>query len=267
MATVQLLARCDDAGGCESANKAIYECCTRGVARNVSLMANGAAIAQAAEMLKDLKHAAFGCHLTLNAEWERVRWGPVLPADKVPSLVEPDGTLTRTPMVLHERQANVEEMVVEAQAQLDLLRKLGFNISYIDEHMGVGWQNGLRDRLLRLAEREGLIHGDTIKYGPLAPSGPANDPVEKLIHSLKNSAAGVLKFVTHPGLDAPDMHLMGEPDGRVAKERDRDRQILTDPRLVAFCRGPVEPVRYTDVARPSTLESAETQRHGDAEKK
>ena len=76
--------------------------------------------------------------------------------------------------------------------------------------------------------------------------------VERWTTSFATAAAGTYVLITHPGFDDPEMRRFGhaglEP-GQVARERDAERQALTDPRLAEACLAMgVEPVRYTDVA-------------------
>ena len=85
---IRLITRGDDAGSCEAANRAILEACERGVLRNVSVMVPGPAFEAAARLLADRPEICLGLHATLNAEWEEVRWGPVLPPDQETSEVE-----------------------------------------------------------------------------------------------------------------------------------------------------------------------------------
>ena len=85
-----LYPRADDAGSSEAANHAIRECVARGIIKNVSLMAPPAAIEHAAEVLGDLD-ACFGLHVTLNAEWDGIKWGPLTNPEDVPSLVDDRG--------------------------------------------------------------------------------------------------------------------------------------------------------------------------------
>lgn len=250
---IRLVTRGDDAGSCDSANRAIVESFQKGILRNTSVMACGPALPAAAELLSGLKGICIGVHVTLNSEWDAVKWGPVLPKEKVPSLVDERGFLTRTPRVLHERNANVEEMVAEAQAQLDLLRKHRLDVKYLDDHMGVGWVGGLTERLARLAEKEGLLAAETIQFSRLPKiENPPADRFGQFAARLRAAEPGNYLFVTHPGMDAPDMRAMGHGDHtgeKVVLERDGDRRLLTDPRLPELLREiGCEVVRYTDLS-------------------
>lgn len=221
----RIVFRGDDAGSCESANLAIAQCAREGVLRNVSVMAPGLAFDHAVPILKTLEGIALGLHVTLNAEWDQVKWGPVLPASEVPSLVEPDGVFTEEPRVLHERGFSVREAMAEIAAQLDRCRAAGLEISYLDEHMGVGWIEGLAPELRDFCRREGLVDHRLVPYWS---QGAVETPDRFL------GIEGPLAFVTHPGLDAPDMREFtrgGVAWGEVARERDGDRRLLTDARL------------------------------------
>jgi predicted glycoside hydrolase/deacetylase ChbG (UPF0249 family) len=74
-----------------------------------------------------------GVHLTLNAEYETLRWGPL--RDDVPGLVSPDGGMWRT---LKETVLNAspEEADRELRAQVDRALESGIDATHLDAHMG-----------------------------------------------------------------------------------------------------------------------------------
>jgi predicted glycoside hydrolase/deacetylase ChbG (UPF0249 family) len=248
---IRLITRGDDAGSCHSANRAVLEACERGILRNASLMAAGPAFGAAAALFAGRPEICLGLHVTLNAEWDEVRWGPVLPPEQVPSLVDERGHFLPSPRVLKERGFDLEEAVAEVQAQLDRMRGLGLQPAYLDEHMGVGWLPGLRERLAALAEREGLVPAHQFPHLPMA-EGAGGGEVERWTASLAAAAPGTYVLITHPGFDDVEMRRFGhaglEP-GQVARERDAERQALIDPRLAEACRElSVQFMRYTEAA-------------------
>jgi len=238
----RIVFRGDDAGSAESANLGILDCVEAGVLRNVGMMVPGPAFDHAASLFRDVQGVDFGLHITLNAEWESVKWGPVLPANAVPSLV--DGTFfTQEPTILHQRGFSTEEAIAEIQAQLEKGRNAGFEFSYIDQHMGVGWIDGLGDRIARLVEEEGLLPGDRL---PCLSEGTS------LLERIASSGEGPYLLVTHPSQDGDDVRLFwhdGLGHGQIAIERDIDRQMLTDPNLVAAKnRGEFLSLTFTEAA-------------------
>ncbi|MBD2867190.1 ChbG/HpnK family deacetylase [Paenibacillus arenilitoris] len=79
--TIYLVTRGDDLGSSRSANAGILEACRSGLLKNVSVMACAPYAEEAAELLRDAPGVCFGIHATFNAEWDFVRWGPVLPRE------------------------------------------------------------------------------------------------------------------------------------------------------------------------------------------
>jgi predicted glycoside hydrolase/deacetylase ChbG (UPF0249 family) len=227
------------------------EACERGIVRNASLMAPGPAFAETARLFAGRPEICLGLHVTLNAEWQAVRWGPVLPPEQVPSLVDECGHFLPSPRRLRARGFELEEAVAEAEAQLDQARALGLEIAYLDEHMGVGWLPGLRERLAALREQAGLVDAPRFRSLPGVESKGA-DLVSTWLARIDAAPPGTYVFVTHPGVDDEEMrrlYLAGEPPGEIARERDAERRALTDPRLAEGLRERgVEIVRYTDGA-------------------
>ena len=88
---IRLITRGDDCGAALSGNAAIRDAFREGILRNTSVMVPGPVVEEAAQMLAHERDLCFGLHCTLTAEWDRVRWGPVLPPDRVPSLVDRRG--------------------------------------------------------------------------------------------------------------------------------------------------------------------------------
>lgn len=247
---IRLIARGDDCGSSRTANAAIRDACRDGILRNVSLMACCDAIEDAAALLAGEKAVCFGLHATVNAEWDSVRWGPVLPTAQVPALVDAHGHFLQTTQALHERRPPVEQVMAELQAQLDRARALGFDVRYADTHMGFTWvAPGLEDAFDAWCAREGLVNDRLIHRGlPPAPAG--GDPVEQLIARLEAAPPGQYVVVGHPAYDTPEMRALGHaghPGDEVAVSRDWQRRIFMDPRITEYCRTHgVAPTRYDE---------------------
>ncbi len=226
---LRLITRADDAGSARAANEAIEETVRRGIIRNVSVMAAGAELEHAADLLRDLPGVCFGLHATLNAEWATVRWRPVLPASEVRSLLDADGAFTAHPLVLHERGFVLSEFAAEMEAQLARLRSVGFRPSYIDTHMGFHWLAGVEEVLGSLAQREGLLLDASLKH-PCLPSWAGG-----LGAAIGTATGGPWLLITHPGKNTPEMRAFinsDMPEGRVAAERDAERRTLCDAALL-----------------------------------
>ena len=157
MSSPRIITRADDFGVSPGTNDAILECLDAGFIRNVGVMAPAPFLSHRWEELLERQDSFCpGLHATLNSEWAALRWGPVLPAAQVTSLVEADGTFHRKTHILNER-GKLREMMAEIRAQLGLLRKLGLRPRYLDCHMMFIWIDGVADALTELCLAEGLL--------------------------------------------------------------------------------------------------------------
>ncbi|SEO76302.1 ChbG/HpnK family deacetylase [Paenibacillus sp. OV219] len=254
---IRLITRADDAGSARTADRAILDAIEGGIVRNVSLMAVGPTIEHAADLLAGRRDVCFGIHGTLNAEWTDVRWGPILGAAKVPSLVEPDtGMFTPTPAHFLNRPPATQEVMAELQAQLDRLRSLGFHISYADSHMVFEWAiPQIAEPFDRWCEREGIRNYRRYsKPLPEAADGAdkLSNPVEALITRLTHAELGQYLIVGHPGYDEADMRAFGNADYKseqVVADRINERLMFTREDVLACVkeRG-IVPIRYDEAA-------------------
>lgn len=126
----RIITRADDYASSRSANAAIARTADAGFIKNVSIMAPGPYLAEAAQLLAHRKDICFGFHMTLNAEWDQVRWGPVAAKEQVPSLVDRAGYFYQDPVLFREYPPSLQEIIAECEAQLDKLTAAGFNITY-----------------------------------------------------------------------------------------------------------------------------------------
>ncbi len=260
---VHLIARAADAGSCHTANLAIMECVEAGLTLNVGVMACAPFFDEAAAMLAGRKDVCVGLHATINAEWDDVKWGPVRPVERVPSLVDAAGHFHRTPNITRERGDRADEVIAEIEAQLARARAAGLRIAYLDEHMGFGWLPGVRERLDALMQREGLLEGGR-GYNHLPPSPwRYEDRADDLIARLEAAGPGTYLIVAHPGHDTDEVRRLGHAglaSGQVAREREGDTQMLTSHKVLEYCgHHGVAPTRFTDAARAAHCLSAPPQ--------
>ena len=124
-----LIITCDDLGLTHASNVAGYDALRTGVATSASLMVPCPWARDAASRYRG---EDVGVHLTLNAELETYRWGPITHA---PSLLDGDGGFPRT---LEDSwdHADVDEVRRECRAQIERAIVWGFDVSHLNSHLG-----------------------------------------------------------------------------------------------------------------------------------
>lgn len=241
-----LIVRADDCGSNQSVNKSVLDVYNSkvGMMRNVSLMANGFAIEDAARMFAEVntEELCFGVHLTLNAEWDRVRWGAVSSKNEVPSLYDKEGFLHQTPLAFEEAGVSIDEVFLEMDKQLEKLRTLGFNIIYADEHMAFGNHlTGYEERFARWCEKSGVINWRNClqRIPPLSEGETHDDIVDQTIKRLEQLNSGIYTLVTHPAYESEEMNQLGTENNSgeaISFERNNDRLMLKSKKLLEYCR-------------------------------
>jgi hypothetical protein len=257
MSHIRLLTRADDAGLLPSANRAILRSVKSGAVRNISIMAPAPEIEEASELLAQLsKTADLGLHVTLTAEWQNLRWGSVLEADRVGALLRRDGTFHLTTDDLIAADPNLEQVMAEVGAQYELLRDLGFEISYVDEHMGIGKIPGLSERIADFARQHQLRYSRALRQsGKFAPlpgwNGPGEHPGTELADHLAGVEAGTYLLVGHPGTKDEDMQRLrkpGQPTGDEAISRNRQRRMFMDIEILDYVENAgIRLMRYSEL--------------------
>jgi len=130
-----LIIHADDLGLAHSVNQAgilLFE--KKGITSG-SIMVPCPWFFEFAEFAKDHKELDLGIHITLTAEWENYKWGGVMPATEIPSLLNEKGFFYAT-VEEFGKHARPEEVEKEIRAQIE--RALGFGVvpTHIDTHMG-----------------------------------------------------------------------------------------------------------------------------------
>jgi predicted glycoside hydrolase/deacetylase ChbG (UPF0249 family) len=124
-----LIVNCDDLGMCHSANEGVYSSLRDGIATSATLMVPCPWSREAAAQYRG---EDVGVHLTLTAEWELYRWGPITQA---PSLLGGDGGFPRTIEDAWDH-ADLDEVRRELRAQVERAILWGFDVTHLDSHMG-----------------------------------------------------------------------------------------------------------------------------------
>jgi chitin disaccharide deacetylase len=259
---IRMIFRLDDAGFCHAANSAIERVLNEGVVTAVSVMVTTPWLDEAVEMLAKHPEVSVGVHTALNSEWLPYRWGPVLPPREVPSLVDEWGKFYGTRKQMMARVPNLDEVEAELRAQVELARRKGLRLSYMDHHMSAAVTTPqMRDRFARVAKDNGLgvsrWFGEA--QGPLIYSVEPEKKVDFLVDEIRRiDKPGLYLVVCHVGLDVPEMSVLRDQNTSAPKNMSRHRQAetdaLCDPRLKQVIREKnIELVGY-DVLRERFLD-------------
>jgi len=225
-----VLVNCDDLGSCHAANLGVYEALRDGVATSASLMVPCPWARDAASRYRG---EDVGVHLTLNAEHDLYRWGPITHS---PSLLDGDGGFPRTLPDVWDH-ADIDEVRRECRAQVERAIYWGFDVSHLDSHMAslelrpeffdvyleLAVDFGLPMRLgpasteravgfpfRRLAAEEGVLSADHLVRARTVGSRRA---VERVLLDLQ---PGITELRVHPAVDTAELRAL-TPDwaGRV----------------------------------------------------
>lgn len=124
-----LIVTADDLGLCHAANVGVYESLRSGYVSSATLKVPCPWARDAASRYRG---EDVGVHLTVNAEWDVYRWGPITHA---PSLLDGDGGFPRTVADVWDH-ADVDEVRRECRAQIERAILWGFDVSHLDAHLG-----------------------------------------------------------------------------------------------------------------------------------
>lgn len=192
---IRLVIRADDFGFSHASNMALEKILSEGTLTAASVIVNTGWLDETVEILKKHPEVSVGVHVCLNSEWMPYKWGPVLPAKEVPSLVDEWGHFfgTRKDMLAH--QPNLDEVENEIRAQVDLAIRKGLTISYMDHHMSAAVTTPeMRERFVKVAKEKGLAisrwFGEV--QGPVVYSVEPDKKTDFLVSELQK--------ITQPGL-------------------------------------------------------------------
>jgi len=247
-----LLLRADDLASSHSANLAIAQVIKNGLVKNVSVMAVGPNLDEAADLLAHSENICFGMHVTLNAEWDKVKWKPLTHLSKDSGLVDDQGYFLSDPSLFVTTKPNLDIILAEFEAQLSLLTQKGFKIRYVDSHMFPEASiEGLTEALGKWIRQKGLINH--IFYYDNGHFQPFNN-VSDLEIILRNLNEGQHFMVVHPSLDTEEMRQTGNkdvPGNVVAASRQIETTVMSDPNLPKLFKDyDIETIRY-DQAIPA----------------
>jgi len=161
----RLIVNADDFGYTSGVNRAIVEAHSRGIVTSSTLMANGPAFLEAAQLAKNLPKLSVGCHVVLTDG------RPVLAPSQIPSLTTAadfrDGMATFAARAI-AGSMDAGEICAEAAAQIRKMQSAGISVSHIDTHKHTHLFPKILRPLLRAAAECG-VRAIRNPFGPWRP--------------------------------------------------------------------------------------------------
>jgi predicted glycoside hydrolase/deacetylase ChbG (UPF0249 family) len=133
---VVVIVHADDIGIHRDQTDGALDAMKMGMVKTGSVMVPCPDFERVASIWRENPDLDLGLHLTLTSgHRENYRWKPVLPKSKVPSLYDPEGYMWLTPEDLR-KHLNIEEALLEIEAQITTALQAGLKPTHIDTHQG-----------------------------------------------------------------------------------------------------------------------------------
>jgi predicted glycoside hydrolase/deacetylase ChbG (UPF0249 family) len=214
-----LIINADDLGLCHAANVGVFDCLRTGLVTSATLMVP---CPWARESVARYRGEDVGVHLTVTAEHELYRWGPITHA---PSLLGGGGGFPHTVEDVWDH-ADLDEVRRECRAQIERAILWGFDVSHLDAHMGAlqrrpEFFDVYLDLALEFALPVRMVGADEEAYLGFPARQVAHDAgvlftddlvtlhgVGARAHFAERLAAlapGVTEMYLHPAVDSPEL--------------------------------------------------------------
>ena len=255
--TSLLIVTCDELGVTYASNSGVYSALREGMGKVGGLVVPGPWAREAAARYRG---EDVGVHLTLNAEYDLFRWGPIT---HCPSLLDGDGGFPRTLDDLWDH-ADTDEVRRECRAQVERAIYWGFDVSHLSAHLAaLDFRPEFFDVALELAVDFGLPlrlpaasaeHQWGFPFRALAASEGVVSPdylirvghgkstrgaLDQLLTDLR---PGVTEIVLRPATDTPELRAVA-PDWP-ARVADHDVAMTADSLRVLAGRSGVQLIGY-----------------------
>ncbi len=245
-----LIINADDLAMSHSENDASLTALDQKLVTSATVMVPAPWFGEVAAYARTHPDADLGLHLTLTAEWQTFRWGPVTPRTLVPSLVGPDGFFYSTTEEF-ARHAKVDEVETEVRAQIERAKSMGLDPTHLDAHMHALYATPQLFAVLRKLAREyrlpiRMARNEQV-FRDLLPYVDAADPFPDAIFSpqgdvqpaawkdyylnvVKNLQPGVTELFVHLAHDDAEMRAVtvNYPVWDAAW-RQRDVDVISSP--------------------------------------
>ena len=263
--TKLLIMHADDIGVSHSVNAATIEALEKGGINSASIMVPCPWFYEIANYIKENPQYDFGLHLTVTAEWQNYKWGGVLPASEIPSLLNEEG-------FFYDNTADVvkygrpEEVEAELRAQVKRAIDFGIKPTHLDSHMRALFNS---PEFFAIYQKIGKEFGIPVMIGGdnLTNVDPYFIPLTKLYSAdpsvkvenwnsfytniIKNLQPGLNEIIVHVAYDDAESQavMINHPDfGPEWRQRDLD-YVLSEEFRNALKENNVKLVTYREVQK------------------
>ncbi len=261
-----LIINADDFGLCHAITDGIFRALQAGVVTSTTLMVPCPWAGHAMHLLRENPDITFGVHLTVICEAPYYRWGPVIPKDKVPSLVDETGNFYRFErMAEFLAQVNLHELELEFRAQIETVLTAELKPTHVDWHcLRQGGGPEVFALMLRLAQEYGLAMRvaerpwiESVQSQGLACNDydfldsyglPTVDKSARYAQLLRDLPVGLSEWAVHPGLDNAESRAI-QTLGTDVRQADFDflmspeaRQIIQQEGIVLLSYQPLQEI-------------------------
>lgn len=265
-----IITNADDIGCTHSVNEASVKAFSAGGITSGSVMVPCHGLGEFCQWSRTRPDVDLGIHLVFVSERPASRWGPILPPDRVPSLVDADGYFPHA--WSRDRKVNVEEVEAECRAQIERARHLGITPTHLDAHQHLLQFYGpeLFAVLVKVAGDYRLpyrVARSWFKQHPYLRQAPGhNIPLDHRIEmrpglaspagwtrwyadQIRGLRPGLTEILVHPGYDDPELQRMTADDpnwGASWRQRDFDAMMSQEVRQAFRAVGAI-PVTWRQV--------------------
>jgi predicted glycoside hydrolase/deacetylase ChbG (UPF0249 family) len=236
-----LVTRADDMGYTHSGNLGTMECLRAGFIRSAAILAIAPWFEEAAQLARENPEFCFGVHMGIIGEWRGYRWRPVLPYSEIPTLVDEDGFLWRSPAEFWANHPKMEELEKEFTAQVALAQKKGVRVEYLDTHYIMPYEPRIRPVVENVAKKFKVPVSCLLGERELPDFGvysaPPDEKVDALVRVLEGLEPGVSLLIAHPGFSSVENDALVHTEPThvqavgVGRNRAAETLAYTSPRI------------------------------------